>query len=134
MTTVAYGMQSSTVTDARGNAFSYNFSTIFNVVKPVSLSGAPVQSAGGQAFTFDSNGFLASRTDWNGNVTTYTNDARGNVLSQTRAFGTPQATTTTQSWLSTFHLPTQIVEPNRTTTFTYDTHGNLLTKTITADL
>ena len=132
LTKVAYGAQSSTVTDARGNAHSFSFSTQFNVVKPASLSGAPVQSAGGKAFTFDGNGFLASRTDWNSNVTTYANDARGNVLSQTRAAGSALATTTTQSWLSTFHLPTQIVEPNRTTAFSYDAKGNLLKKTITA--
>ena len=91
-----------------------------------------MQSAGGKAFTYDTNGFLASRTDYDGNVTTYTHDARGDETSRIEASGTALARTISTSWLSTFHLPTQITEPNRSTAFTYDAHGNLLTKTITA--
>ena len=132
LTTVSYGTNTSTVTDARGNAYTFNFTTLFNVVKAVSLSGAPVQTSGGRAFTYDSNGFIASRTDWNGNVTTYSNDARGNVLSRTLGTGTSQATTTTQTWDQTFHLPLSVTEQGRVASYSYDTHGNALTKTVTS--
>ncbi len=46
-------------------------------------------------------------------------------------YGTSKARTITTTWHSTYRLPTQIVEPNRTTAFTYDSAGNVLTKTLT---
>ncbi|MGH6812103.1 MAG: DUF6531 domain-containing protein, partial [Methylocella sp.] len=132
LTTVSYATNASTVTDARGNVHGYSLITQFGVVKPAAITGAPVQSAGGKAFTYDANSFVASRTDFDGNITTYIHDARGDEISRTEASGTPLARTISTTWLSTFHSPTLITEPNRTTDFTYDAHGNLLTKTITA--
>jgi RHS repeat-associated protein len=133
LTKVTYNSNgSANVTDARANVHSYSFQTQFGVVKPTAVTGAPVQSSGGKAFTFDPNGFMASRTDWDGNVTTYTHDSRGDETSRVEASGTALARTITTAWLSNFHLPTTITEPNRTTTFTYDTHGNVLTKAVTA--
>ena len=77
LTTLTYNSDGSTsVTDARGNVHGYVFTTQFGIVKPVAVTGVPVQSAGGNAFTYDSNGFIASSTDWNGNITTYTHDAQ----------------------------------------------------------
>jgi len=120
-----------TVTDANGNARTYTFLSQFGAVKIIALSGSPDPTVGGSAFTYDANGFLASRTDYDGNVTTFTHDARGNETSRTEAAGTSLARTFTTSWSPTLHLPVQITEPGgRTTTFTYDTHGNLLTKTL----
>src|SRR5258708_30910578 len=82
------------------------------------------------ATTYDANGFVASRTDFNGNVTRYSNDARGRELSRTEAFGSAQARTISTSWHTVFPPPIQISEPRRTTTFTYDAAGNLLHKTV----
>ncbi len=132
LTKIAYNGTASTVTDARGNTHTYTFGTQFNVIKPTALTGTPLPSLGGKAFSYDANGFIASRTDFDGNVTTYTHDTRGDELSRVEASGTTLARTISTSWLSTFHLPTQITEPNRTTAFTYDAHGNLLTEEITA--
>lgn len=133
-TTLTYNADGTTsVTDPRGNVHGYNFTTQFGLMKPTALSGAPVQSAGGKAFTYDVNGFLTSRTDWNGNVTKYAHDTRGNETSRTEAFGTSQARTITTAWHATLHLPTKITEPERVTDFTYDAKGNLLTKKITAN-
>lgn len=131
LTTVSYGNNASTVTDANGNSHTYNLQTIYGVPKPVSLTGAPIPSIGGDAFTYDTYGFLASRTDYNGHVTTYINDARGNQLSRTEAYGTSAARTTSTVWHPQFHLPLQITEPmGRTTTYSYDSHGNILNKTV----
>jgi RHS repeat-associated protein len=131
-TTLDYNSGVTTVTDARGNAHSYHLTTQFGTNKTSSMTGAPVPNAGGASFTYDANGFIASRTDWNGSVTTYAHDARGNETSRTEASGTPQARTISTTWHETFHLPIRLVEPNRTTTFGYDAKGNLLTKTITS--
>jgi RHS repeat-associated protein len=134
LTTVAYNSDgSSTVTDANGNSRTYSFTTQFGLLKATALTGAPVPSAGGRAFSYDANGFLASRTDYDGNVMTFTHDVRGNETSRTEASGTPLARSFSFMWHPTFHLPTQITEPTgRTTTFTYDASGNMLTRTVTA--
>jgi RHS repeat-associated protein len=133
LTTVAYNADgSSSVTDANGNTHSYTLLTQFSLVKPTSLSGAPYPASGGQAFTYDSNGFLASRTDYDGNVTAYTHDARGDETSRTEASGSAIARTIATTWLPNFHLPGSIAEPNRVTSFAYDASGNLLQKTVTA--
>lgn len=132
LTTVTYNSDgSSTVTDANGNAHTYGFTTLFNITKPVGLTGAPIQALGGKAFSYDANGFIASKTDYDGNVTTYSHDARGNQISRTEASSTSLARTTTTAWHPQFHLPVIITEPNgRTTTYAYDAKGNILNKTI----
>ena len=56
------------VTDTRGNVHGYGFSTQFGLVRPIAVTGVRSPSAGGKAFTYDVNGFVASRTDWDGNV------------------------------------------------------------------
>ena len=131
LTIVAYNADGTTsVTDALAHTHSYTLTNQFNLVKPTALTGTPVLTSGGQAFTYDTNGFIASRTDWNGNVTTYTHDTRGDETSRTEASSTAQARTITTTWHPTFHLPTQITEPSRVTTLSYDSHGNLTQKTI----
>ncbi|MGH7116824.1 MAG: hypothetical protein ACREE9_20305 [Stellaceae bacterium] len=62
LTTVSYGNGVSSVTDADKNTHSYSLETQFNLVKPTALSGAVYPAAGGKAFTYDANGFVASRT------------------------------------------------------------------------
>jgi len=132
LTTLTYNSDgSSSVTDARGNVHSYGFTIQYGMVKQSTVTGVPVQTAGGQAFTYDANGFMASSTDWDNNVTTYTHDTRGDETSRTMASGTAQALTITTTWLSSFHLPSQISEGNRTFSFAYDGNGNLLTETLT---
>lgn len=135
LTKVAYtNGASATVTDARGNTHTYTFTTQFNLVKPIALSGVNCgcsSGGAGEAFSYDGNGFLSSRKDFDGNVTTYIHNALGEETSRTEASGTALARTITTIWSTTFHLPIQVIEPNRTTTFTYDSNGNLLTKSET---
>lgn len=123
----------STVTDGKGNVSNYGFTQQFGMFKPTSLSGAPAAAIGGTDFTYDENGFLASKTDFNGTVTTYTHDAKGNETSRTEAAGTSHARTSTATWHQTLHLPLTVTEPGgRTTSYTYDACGNLLAKTVAA--
>lgn len=82
--------------------------------------------------TYSASGLVASSTDYDGHVTTYTHDSRGLETSCTEAYGTPQARTITTAWDPDFRLPTRIAEPGRTTTFQYDSHGNRLQKTVTS--
>lgn len=77
-----------------------------------------------------------------GNRTNYVPDTRGLETSRTEGLTSAGANTlqtriVTTSWHATFRLPTLISEKNaggttlRTTAMTYDTVGNLLTRTIT---
>lgn len=132
-TTFVYNADgTTTVTDPRGNVHTYTSTTQFGLDKATAIAGAPVQTAGGKAFAYDANGFLSQRTDWNGVVTKYVNDTRGNEISRIEAAGTTAARTISTAWHPTFNLPTKITEPGRVTEFTYDAKGNLLTRKITA--
>jgi RHS repeat-associated protein len=124
---------SATISDAVGTARTFSYLDQFSTGK---LAGASQPGGAGcgpaaQAVTYDANGFIASRTDFKGVQTTYVHSARGLETSRTEAFGTPQARTIATTWHATLHLPTQIDEPGRRTTFGYDPAGNLLTKTLT---
>lgn len=81
-------------------------------------------------FTYDTNGYINQLTDFNGNITAYSFDASGLLLSKTEGYGTALARTTTKTWDSTFDLPLTISEPGRTTSFTYNTYGSLLSQTV----
>jgi RHS repeat-associated protein len=122
-----------TVIDALGAARTYAFTTRHGVVKPTSVTGDPCSRCGAQAqaYTYDANGFLASQTDGGGHVTHYTYDDRGLQVSRTEAVDTPAERTVTTAWHPAFRLPTLITEPTKTTAFTYDVTGQLLSRTET---
>jgi RHS repeat-associated protein len=85
-----------------------------------------------QTRVLDADGNITSRTDWNGSQTTYVYDTLNNLeTSRTEAYGTAQARMITTTWDPNWRQPDLITEPNRTTAFTYDGMGNVLTKTIT---
>jgi RHS repeat-associated protein len=122
-----------TVTDALGSVRTYQFNNAPDGAGRVTSMSAPCARCGIDAtsYTYDPNGFLASKTDFNGTLTTYIHNARGLEESRNEALGTPQARTITTQWHPTYRLPTQIDEPGRRTTLTYDSAGNRLTRTIT---
>jgi RHS repeat-associated protein len=123
---------SRTVTDALGLRTVYRFALLQGVPKVTEIDRQPSDGpATTSTYTYDANGYVASHTDWNGNVTRYVNDAHGQPTSLTEAAGTPLARTTTIAYLSNYHLPARIVAPGLTTDFTYDANGNLLNRTET---
>ena len=120
-----------TVTGPLGQQTVYTFQTLQGVPKVVKIARAASGTvpAGTESFTYDSNGYVASKTDWNGNVTDYINDAHGDPTSITEAAGTALARTTTIAYGGpTGRLPGEIVAPNLTTHYTYDRYGNVLTR------
>ncbi len=121
----------STVTDALGQIRTYRFTTINGKKLLTDIEGAPCGSCGGKAThtTYDANGYVASSTDFNGNVTTFVNNLRGLPISRTEATGTPAERVTTTSWHSTYPLPVKITQADNITDLTYDEKGNLLTRT-----
>jgi YD repeat-containing protein len=127
--TISYNADgTTTVNDSLGRIQTYHFDILFGVVKSSQIDGGPCLSCGGQTqnTTYDANGFVASRTDFNGNITNYVNDTRGLQTSRTEAAGTAEERTITTEWHVTFRLPIKITEPGKLTTFTYDAQGRLL--------
>jgi YD repeat-containing protein len=126
------------VTDPLNVTRTYSFQPIHGALKNTSVTGSACPACGPAAQTHDANGNVATRTDWNGNRTDYSYDLTRNLeTSRTEALtsggsSTPQTRTITTTWHATFRLPTQIVESGRTTSFTHDANGNVLTRTVTA--
>jgi len=147
---LAYNTDNSvTTTDALGAVRTFVYTRIGDINRPASISGSQCPTCQeGAATSYDAAGWVSSRADYNGNLTCYANDpSRGLELVRVEGFapgstcptsltnyapasGTRQRKITTV-WNSTFREPDSITEPNRTTTFTYDSSGNALTQTLT---
>ena len=119
-----------TEVDALNTSRTYNFQTVFRIVKNTGLSQPCVNGCGAaaSASTYDSNGFLASSTDWNGNRTNYTHDTRGLETSRVEGLTsagatTPQTRTITTQWHANFRLPVQVAEPLRIASYVYNGDG-----------
>ena len=87
-------------------------------------------------YAFDTNGYVSSITDREGNVTTIVNNSRGLPTSITEADETPDGPDeriTTYTWHASFRKPTKIEQAGRVKSeFTYDaTTGDLLSLTET---
>lgn len=83
--------------------------------------------------SYDKAGNVAEQTDFNGNVTRYTFDPQSDLeMSRVEGANTATPRTISTQWHKDFRLPTQIVEPNRTTTLSYDGRGNRTKKTVKA--
>ncbi len=151
------------VTDPLGTQRTYNFQTILGVVKTTGVD-QPCPSCGGtqsQATTYDANGNIASRTDFNNKKSCMAYDLARNLetarvegLPSSANCGTELAKTVTAFisaeqrkvdtlWHPTSRLPTKITEPaaaltvggvpgTKVTDFTYDASGNMLTRKVTA--
>lgn len=127
--TVTYNADgTSTVTSATGDTQTYDFITRRGTIHAANISDPCPTCGPYQSATYDANGFQLSRTDFNGNVTTYIRNGRHLETSRTEAVGTAEERTITTEWHPTFRLPTKITEPGQETTFTYDTQGRLLEK------
>jgi RHS repeat-associated protein len=135
LTTVAYNDTdgSRAVTNALGQQETYNFTTLQNVskVNEVHRQASSTVPAATMKYTYDSNGYVASRTDWNGITTNYLHDSRGLVTSITDAAGTPQQRVVTVTHHPAYRIPAQISMPGLNASFTYDSAGQPLTFTLT---
>ena len=140
---------SRTVIDPLGKSRTYTSSVVWGARR---LAGSNTVCPGcgeDKARTFDANGNIASRLDFNDSRACYAYDLTrnletvriegfastvancpANLASYTPAGGTRERKIT-MTWHPSFRIPTSIVEANRTTTFTHDTSGNVLTRTVT---
>lgn len=132
----------SVVTDPLGTIRTYNLTKVLGVVKS-SGQNQPAGSgcaAASAAATYDANGNIATRTDFNGNMTTYVYDLSRNLeTSRTEGLtssgaATPATRTITTAWDPVWRLPITVTEyggatatgtASRQSTTSYDSHGNI---------
>ena len=155
LNTLAYNVDASgnpastIVTDPLGTQHTINFTTILGVVKSTGQSQPGGSGCGpaSSATTYDANGNVASRADFNGNKICYAYDLARNLetvrvegLSSATACPTSLATYTPvagtaqrkilTNWHPTFRLPVKITEPGRETSIVYDSRGNVTSTTL----
>ena len=108
LTQVVYNSGSTTsVTYPTGAQATLSF-VVPNGSVHASTVSAPCGSGCGQpnaAATFDSNGYVASTTDFNGNVTAMTHDANGLLDQQVDGSGSADQRTTNTTWDTTLRVP-----------------------------
>jgi len=96
----SYSANATTMTDVRGQSTTYNFTTVkgqqlLASTQTTATSSCPSAAA---SLTYDANGFLSQSVDFNGNVSTYSYNPDGMMLSKIVASGTSVAYTTTNTY------------------------------------
>ncbi|MGY2224945.1 DUF6531 domain-containing protein [Pseudomonas gingeri] len=130
-TLVAYNADgSSTVTNELGKNATYRFTNLGGVKRVTAIEGDPSPncSASNSTYTYNNRGLVLTKTDAKGLITAYSYNDRGLEVSRTEATGTPLARTTTTEWDPSRFLKTKVVEPTRTTVYTYDAQGRQLSQ------
>ncbi len=137
---------STTVIDAHGSARTYNFTTILGVVKSTGNNQPAGAGCAASAanISYDTNGNMASRTDYNGNRTTYVYDLTRNLeTSRTEGLdnagnATTAIRTITTEWHPQWTLPQQITvyaghtatgTPVKRSTYVYNDKGHVTAMT-----
>ena len=132
---------STAVTDPLGAIRTTHFTTVLGVVKSTGTDqpGGSGCSAASSAMTYDANGNVASRTDFNGHKVCYAYYLTRNIESarvEGLAAGADCAASLSAAslplparkvlteWHPTFRLPTKLTEPGLETSYTYDSKGN----------
>lgn len=136
---VSYGagsgnqITSATVIDPLGTQRTYNYATSLS---QLAVTGADKPSGQGlrdaASRVQDSLGFITQETDFLGFTTAYQWDTTRRLkTSETLAAGRPEQQTVQTTWHPTLRLPAQTIEQGKTTAYTYDALGNVLTQTET---
>ncbi|MGV1038026.1 MAG: RHS repeat protein, partial [Candidatus Nanopelagicales bacterium] len=77
--------------------------------------------ASASALSYDANGNIGSRTDFNGVVTSYTYDLSRNLeTKRIEASGKPESRTISSAWHAYWRLPIKVAEPKKLVTWVYN--------------
>src|SRR5207247_4214891 len=117
------------VTDPRGDVRRLTFNAAGYLSTDTRAYGTPLA----QTITYvrgtdlgEAHNLVRRITDQLGRTTEYTYDAKGNVLTVTRLWNTPDAVTTTLTYEPNFNQVETITDPlSHTMTYDYDAVGNL---------
>ena len=127
---------SRTVSDSLSNEKVFTLIVRKGIGKVLESSGSGCSTcpfASGNTVTYTADRFQPETvTDAEGNITRYTHDTRGNVVTVTEAAGTPQERVTSFTWHTDYNFPLTVTRPSVsggtvTDQYSYDAKGNLLT-------
>ena len=121
------------ITDSLGRETVFELQASSGIGKVKSVTGAGcgqcISPSGGK-YTLNDRVQTEQSEDADGNITKYTYDSRGNVLTETEAYATPQQRSVTYTWHPHYSLVTSVTREstanpgnNAVTSFTYDTTG-----------
>ena len=129
------------LTDSLGRVRTFDLQVAQGIGRIKTSSGSGCGTCpgeGGSAHDLDERLRIETSTDASGAVTLLTHDSRGNVLTRTEAYGTPEQRTLTFTYHDEYSLPTSIRRQSLTgggkessALFEYDQRGNLLRRTDT---
>jgi YD repeat-containing protein len=110
--------------DPLGTTRTLYFGEWQSVLKPYQTSQPAASGTGTvmENMSYNANGSLSQRQDFNGNKSTYTYDLARNLETQRKealtvaGANTPQTRTINTQWHPSFRLPTKVAEPLRITT------------------
>ncbi len=119
-----------TVTNPLNKQTVYHYEDIGGERRVVKVEGqaSTYCMAANQEYTYTSEGWLESKTDWEGIKTFYQYNSLGQEISRTEAYGTAESRTITTAWHPVFYVKTKVTEPDRESTYNYDVNGLLVNK------
>lgn len=125
---------STTVTNSLNKKTTFRFEDTPGARHLVKVEGAPSDNCAGanQDYTYTAEGWVASKTDWGGNKTVFSYNAKGQEISRTEAYGSSVARTINTEWHPILNIKTKITEKDRETTFVYDANGLLMSQSTRA--
>ncbi|HVO64555.1 MAG TPA: IPT/TIG domain-containing protein [Terriglobales bacterium] len=118
--------------DSQNHQTTYLFAMIGGIWAPIQVQGSGCSTCtirGNISYTYDGSGNPLSRTDENGNTTTYTYDSFNDLLTVTVPIAPGHTATTAYTYNSFSEVLTATDPLGNVTTNKYDTNGNLLTVT-----
>ncbi len=121
-----------TVTNPLGKKSTYWFDDFEGAKKVTKVEGHASDHCAGanKQYRYDNNGFLAEKTDWNGVVTKFESNNKGQEVLRVEAYGTLDERKKVIKWHPDFDLPVEVVDEKTITKMTYDRNGRLLSKVV----
>jgi len=132
-TTFIYnGANTTSVTNALNKTTIYRYRTGSGIKRLAIVEGVATENclAANKEYRYDDNGLVTYKSNWQEHPTIYQYNDKHQEISRTEVVDTSQRRTITTQWHETFNLPVQVTEPTRIITYSYDSEGRLLSKTI----
>jgi RHS repeat-associated protein len=124
---VGYNGSQVTTTDSRGASRTRSYSSAGGrvVLAAIQTAATTDSAATSWSFNYDANGNPLSVTTRTGELRQFAHDGRGRLMTQTRAAGTAQASSSQTTWHPTFRVPTRKVSFGVTRDYTVDAAGRV---------